>query len=771
MLRTPPHILVTTPESLYLLLTAERSREMLRTVRTVIVDEIHAVIGDAARRPPGAVARAAGGGGGTAAAAHRAVGDAEPDRGGGARSSPPATSRGCAVVDDGHRRHLDLGVELPGSPLDAVMAHEVWEEVLRPSDRAGHRAPDDAGLREHAADGRAAGPPPERAARRGRGDRASRQPLEGDAARRRDPAENRAAQGARRHGVARARHRHRPRRSGLPDRLAAPHRHAAAAGRPLGPHHVGHAEGPRLSRCRATTWSSARRCCGRSGRGELDGIVTHDAPLDVLAQQIVAECACRDWREDELFGLVARAWPYRDLDRGVVRRGGRDGRRRLRHPPRPARGAGASRRGQRHGARPPRRAAAGPDLRRRHPGGRRLPRRPRARRHVRRHAQRGLRDREQRRRHLPARQRVVADPAGRRRRRARGRCAAARRRRFRSGSARRRRAATSCRARSAICARRSIVASPVRPARRAGRRVADGRHRSWPRRRRAGGVVSRRRPPRSVSCPTQDTLVLERFFDESGGMQLVLHAPFGSRINRAWGAGAAQAVLPAVQLRAAGGGDRGRAAAVARAAALVPACRRLPLPASGDAPRHAGPGVPRRAGLPDALALEHDDLAGRAAQPRRPQGAAAAAADAGRRPDGGGLPRRRGLPREHPRRPRDSRSSAGRARRSATASRRRWTSPGCAPCSTRIHRGELRLVSRDTPGAVAVRPRDPQRAAVRVPRRCAARGAASARGAVAAASDRATADDWARSTPPRSSACATRRGPIRATPTSCTTRC
>src|SRR5438874_3079874 len=45
MIRTPPHILVTTPESLYLLLTAERSREMLRSVRTVIVDEIHAVIG------------------------------------------------------------------------------------------------------------------------------------------------------------------------------------------------------------------------------------------------------------------------------------------------------------------------------------------------------------------------------------------------------------------------------------------------------------------------------------------------------------------------------------------------------------------------------------------------------------------------------------------------------------------------------------------------------------------------------------------------------
>ena len=55
--------------------------------------------------------------------------------------------------------------------------------------------------------------------------------------------------------------------------------------------------------------------------------------------------------------------------------------------------------------------------------------------------------------------------------------------------------------------------------------------------------------------PTQQTLVLERFFDESGGMQLILHAPFGSRINKA-GVGAAQAFLPSVQLRAAGGRHR-----------------------------------------------------------------------------------------------------------------------------------------------------------------------------------------------------------------------
>ena len=50
-------------------------------------------------------------------------------------------------------------------------------------------------------------------------------------------------------------------------------------------------------------------------RGELDAIVSHDAPLDVLAQQIVAESACREYGEDELFALVRRAWPYRDLAR------------------------------------------------------------------------------------------------------------------------------------------------------------------------------------------------------------------------------------------------------------------------------------------------------------------------------------------------------------------------------------------------------------------------------------------------------------------------
>src|SRR5438552_17196415 len=125
MLRTPPHILVTTPESLYLLLTAERSREIMRTARMVIGDEIHAVIGtrrgahlaltlerlqqiaaapllrlglSATQKPIEEVAR-------------YLTGDAE-----------------CAIIDEGHRRAMDLSLEIPRSPLETVMSHEVWTE-------------------------------------------------------------------------------------------------------------------------------------------------------------------------------------------------------------------------------------------------------------------------------------------------------------------------------------------------------------------------------------------------------------------------------------------------------------------------------------------------------------------------------------------------------------------------------------------------------------------------------------------------------------------
>ena len=132
MIQTPPHILITTPESLYLLLTSARSRERLRHVRTVIVDEIHAVIGTRrgahlalslerlaalTDRPPLRIGLSA---------TQRPLDLVARFLVGAANTSGDAVD--CRIVDAGHRRALDLGIELPGSPLDAVMSHEVWGE-------------------------------------------------------------------------------------------------------------------------------------------------------------------------------------------------------------------------------------------------------------------------------------------------------------------------------------------------------------------------------------------------------------------------------------------------------------------------------------------------------------------------------------------------------------------------------------------------------------------------------------------------------------------
>src|SRR5947207_3166259 len=128
MLKQPPHILVTTPESLYLILTSERAREMLRNVRTVIVDEIHAVARDK-RGSPLAL---------SLARLDALVGK-RPQRIGLSATQRPIeeiaqflVGTGQAlptIVDAGHIRTLDLALEIPASPLEAVMSAEVWEEV------------------------------------------------------------------------------------------------------------------------------------------------------------------------------------------------------------------------------------------------------------------------------------------------------------------------------------------------------------------------------------------------------------------------------------------------------------------------------------------------------------------------------------------------------------------------------------------------------------------------------------------------------------------
>ena len=137
MLKNPPDILITTPESLFLLVTAERSRAMLRATRTVIVDEIHSVAANkrgshlaltlerlahvaegpvqrvglsATVRPISAIARLL-------------VGAGED------RDNPDGTPR-CAIVDSGHRRQLDLALEIPDDELGAVPTGEQMAQIL-----------------------------------------------------------------------------------------------------------------------------------------------------------------------------------------------------------------------------------------------------------------------------------------------------------------------------------------------------------------------------------------------------------------------------------------------------------------------------------------------------------------------------------------------------------------------------------------------------------------------------------------------------------------
>ncbi|MGH8057158.1 MAG: DEAD/DEAH box helicase, partial [Candidatus Entotheonellia bacterium] len=134
MVRHPPHILITTPESLYILLTAERSRRALANAETVIVDEIHAVAGDkrgahlalslerldalagrrlqriglsATQKPIEEIARLLVGTQGISP-------DGQPQ---------------CAIVDVGHRRNMDLRIELPDQELSHVATHELWGEI------------------------------------------------------------------------------------------------------------------------------------------------------------------------------------------------------------------------------------------------------------------------------------------------------------------------------------------------------------------------------------------------------------------------------------------------------------------------------------------------------------------------------------------------------------------------------------------------------------------------------------------------------------------
>jgi ATP-dependent Lhr-like helicase len=320
LIKKPPHILVTTPESLYLLLTSESGRQMLSTARTLILDEIHAVVDDrrgahlalsverlaaltknplqriglsATQKPIEEVARFLVG---TCAV----DGAGNPD---------------CEIIDIGHRRELDLAIEIPKSPLEAVMSNEVWEEIYRRlaeliqahrttlvfvntrrmAERVTHHLSEllgaDAVTSHH-------------------GSLSAKLRLDAEDRLKRGELKALVATASLELGID----------IGSVDlvcQLATTRSIATLLQR------VGRAEHKRgglpkgrifpLSRDELVECAALLRSIRR---GELDRLLIPEKPRDVLAQQIVAASSVEDWDENKLFELVRAAWPYRNLTRG-----------------------------------------------------------------------------------------------------------------------------------------------------------------------------------------------------------------------------------------------------------------------------------------------------------------------------------------------------------------------------------------------------------------------------------------------------------------------
>jgi ATP-dependent helicase Lhr and Lhr-like helicase len=322
MVKRPPHILVTTPESLYILLTSDGGRRMLSTVRTVIVDEIHAVADDkrgshlslsierlealvapakrllriglsATQRPIEEVARFLVGAGNVAE-------DGTPN---------------CVIVDAGHGRRLDLAVEVPSSsPLEAVMANEVWDEIY---DRLAEL------IREHRTTLVFANT-------RRLAERVTRHLSE-------RLGEERVAS---HHGSLAKEHRLESERRLKAGELSAL---VATASLELGidigsvdlvcqlgstrsiatllqrvgrsGHQLGGLPKGRLFPLTRDELVECAALVDAVRRGELDRLIIPERPLDIMAQQMVASAAVEEWKEDDLFAVIRRAWPFRNLAR------------------------------------------------------------------------------------------------------------------------------------------------------------------------------------------------------------------------------------------------------------------------------------------------------------------------------------------------------------------------------------------------------------------------------------------------------------------------
>lgn len=311
MTRQPPHVLVTTPESLYILLTSESGRAMLSSTRTVIVDEIHALLGD--KR-----------------AAHLALSLERLEALAGAvqRIGLSATQkpiedvgrflvgagRQVELVDEGHRRALELRVEIPPSPLETVCSMETASEIHR------RIAELSAGARTTLVF----------VTTRKMAERTTVElaKLVGDervgchhsslSRERRLAAEQRLKRGELKVLVATA--------SlelgidigevdlvvqlGVPRSIAALLQRVGRSG-----HGVGRTPVGVLFPLTRDELVEAAAIVGAIRAGELDRTPQPRPAFDILVQQIVAECAAQTWSEEELFQRLRRAWPYRALER------------------------------------------------------------------------------------------------------------------------------------------------------------------------------------------------------------------------------------------------------------------------------------------------------------------------------------------------------------------------------------------------------------------------------------------------------------------------
>ncbi len=347
MLKNPPDILITTPESLFLLVTAERSRSMLRGTRTVILDEIHSVAGNkrgshlaltmerlshiaeepvqrvglsATVRPISAIARLL-------------VGAGED------RDNPDGSPR-CAIVDSGHRRQLDLALEIPDDELGAVPTGEQMAQILdritehvtghrttlvfvntrSMAERVAHQLGERLGTALLARGG--ALPP---------GDT----PDPGGP----EPPADGAFVSAHHGSLSKARRQRVEARLRAGDLRALVATASLELGIDIGPvelvcqigsprsiatflQRVGRSNHTRAGTPRGILYPTTRdelvECAAllrgvRSGR--LDAIVMPERPLDILAQQMVAESAAEQWASDSLLELARRAAPFRDLSR------------------------------------------------------------------------------------------------------------------------------------------------------------------------------------------------------------------------------------------------------------------------------------------------------------------------------------------------------------------------------------------------------------------------------------------------------------------------